>query len=81
MATKYLFNKIVFSVVIILLVLRIPVWGQQKCNYLVWADEFEYEGAPKTEKWGYDIGGNGWGIMNYSITPHQEIIRLLKMEG
>lgn len=27
----------------------------------VWADEFEYTGAPDTTKWGYDIGGSGWG--------------------
>jgi len=28
---------------------------------LVWADEFDYEGAPDPEKWGYDVGGHGWG--------------------
>lgn len=30
---------------------------------LVWADEFNYEGAPDPTKWGYDIGtgSNGWG--------------------
>lgn len=28
---------------------------------LVWSDEFDYEGEPDPEKWGYDIGGNGWG--------------------
>ncbi len=27
----------------------------------VWADEFEYTGKPDPAKWGYDIGGNGWG--------------------
>lgn len=27
----------------------------------IWADDFEYEGAPDTKKWGYDIGGSGWG--------------------
>ncbi len=26
-----------------------------------WADEFDYTGAPDTTKWGYDIGGRGWG--------------------
>jgi beta-glucanase (GH16 family) len=26
-----------------------------------WADEFEYTGAPDASKWGYDIGGSGWG--------------------
>ncbi len=28
---------------------------------LVWSDEFEYTGSPDSTKWGYDIGGNGWG--------------------
>lgn len=28
---------------------------------LVWSDEFDYEGLPDVEKWGYDTGGSGWG--------------------
>ncbi|SFD08203.1 Glycosyl hydrolases family 16 [Chitinophaga sp. CF118] len=27
----------------------------------VWADEFNYTGLPNSTKWGYDIGGSGWG--------------------
>ncbi|PWG78637.1 glycoside hydrolase family 16 protein [Pararcticibacter amylolyticus] len=27
----------------------------------VWADEFDYSGKPDASKWGYDIGGSGWG--------------------
>ncbi|HWN87950.1 MAG TPA: glycoside hydrolase family 16 protein [Chitinophagaceae bacterium] len=27
----------------------------------VWTDEFSTDGAPDASKWGYDIGGNGWG--------------------
>ena len=27
----------------------------------VWQDEFDYEGKPDPAKWGYDIGGHGWG--------------------
>lgn len=27
----------------------------------VWADEFDYVGLPDSSKWGYDIGGEGWG--------------------
>jgi beta-glucanase (GH16 family) len=26
-----------------------------------WADEFEYTGKPDSSRWGYDIGGKGWG--------------------
>ena len=36
---------------------------------LVWSDEFDYEGKPDEEKWGYDIGGSGWGnheLQNYT---------------
>lgn len=28
---------------------------------IVWSDEFDYEGKPKTTHWSYDIGGHGWG--------------------
>lgn len=28
---------------------------------LVWADEFDYCGLPDPAKWGYDVGGDGWG--------------------
>lgn len=27
----------------------------------VWADEFNIDGKPDSSKWGYDIGGSGWG--------------------
>lgn len=28
---------------------------------LVWADEFDQPGLPDPAKWGYDVGGHGWG--------------------
>jgi Glycosyl hydrolases family 16/PKD domain len=28
---------------------------------LVWSEEFNTDGAPNTAKWGYDLGGGGWG--------------------
>ena len=28
---------------------------------LVWSDEFDYTGLPDPAKWGYDVGGHGWG--------------------
>lgn len=28
---------------------------------LVWSDEFDYSGLPDSAKWGYDVGGHGWG--------------------
>jgi beta-glucanase (GH16 family) len=27
----------------------------------IWSDEFDYTGKPSSAKWGYDIGGSGWG--------------------
>lgn len=28
---------------------------------LVWSDEFNYNGLPDSTRWGYDVGGHGWG--------------------
>jgi beta-glucanase (GH16 family) len=28
---------------------------------LVWSDEFDGNGSPDSTKWGYDVGGHGWG--------------------
>ena len=28
---------------------------------LVWQDEFDRDGLPDPAKWGYDVGGHGWG--------------------
>lgn len=33
----------------------------EKPYSLVWADEFEKAGTPDAAKWGFDIGGGGWG--------------------
>lgn len=36
---------------------------------LVWSDEFDTAGAPNPSKWGYDLGGGGWGnneLENYT---------------
>lgn len=54
-----------------------PVCGQSDYNYLVWSDEFDYEGAPDTEKWSYDIGGNGWGnneLQYYSRSQNNSFV-------
>ena len=35
----------------------------------VWQDEFEYSGKPDPAKWGYELGGSGWGnneLQNYT---------------
>ena len=36
---------------------------------LVWSDEFNTDGLPDPSKWGYDVGGHGWGnkeLQNYT---------------
>lgn len=48
-------------IIVILLFSRSCSAQKNQCNYMVWSDEFEYEGAPDPAKWGYDIGGSGWG--------------------
>ena len=41
-----------------LFALILHVHGQKK---LVWADEFDKNGLPDSTKWGYNVGGTGWG--------------------
>jgi beta-glucanase (GH16 family) len=56
----------------IILVLLTAVFGCYKQSTLiqrnnsglgeiVWADEFNYSGLPDPQKWGFDVGGHGWG--------------------
>ncbi|WP_173075646.1 family 16 glycosylhydrolase [Tenuifilum thalassicum] len=51
-------KKIIFFSTILLLVSHFAA-GQVKV--LVWNDEFDYSGLPNSDKWGYDVGGGGWG--------------------
>ena len=45
---------------------------------LVWSDEFNKDGMPDTTKWGYDVGGNGWGNneLEYYTNARQENARV-----
>lgn len=39
---------------------------------LVWSDEFDTDGKPDPQRWGYDLGGHGWGnneLQYYTDTP------------
>ena len=38
-----------------------PTPTVEKPYSLVWSDEFSVNGTPDPTKWGYDIGGDGWG--------------------
>ena len=46
-----------------------PSADSQSSWKLVWSDEFNYTGLPDASKWGYDVGGHGWGnkeLQNYT---------------
>lgn len=45
----------------ILLTLATPIVNLAQVKVLVWSDEFNYTGLPASDKWGYDVGGHGWG--------------------
>ena len=36
-------------------------YAQQTNKVLIWADEFNYQGAPDASKWTLVTGGHGWG--------------------
>src|SRR5688572_12500070 len=44
----------------------------------VWQDEFDYTGLPDAAKWGYDIGGHGWG--NNELQHYTNSINNAKVE-
>jgi len=54
---------------------------------LLWADEFDVNGAPNTSKWGYNTGtGDGWGnneLEYYTTRPENVIIEngILKIKA
>ncbi len=46
---------------------------------LVWGDEFDYEGSPDPDKWGYRMGNiNGWGngeVQKYTDKPENVYVK------
>lgn len=60
-------NKI--AVFILLLIVSTGLSADWK---LVWSDEFEYSGLPDDTKWGYDIGGGGWGNQELQYYTEKE---------
>ncbi len=63
---------------ILLALFGLSAFGQDTCNYLVWSDEFDYQGEPHPEKWGYDIGGGGWGnneLQNYTASRTNSFVQ------
>ncbi|MBN2806377.1 MAG: family 16 glycosylhydrolase [Prolixibacteraceae bacterium] len=50
------------STTVILIFFLFNAYSQTtSCDDPVWTDEFDYTGAPASDKWGFDTGGGGWG--------------------
>lgn len=61
-------RKPLLSVFISLLLFPLGLLAQN-CYQLIWAEEFNYTGAPDPKYWGYDQGAHGWGnneLQNYT---------------
>lgn len=44
---------------------------------VIWSDEFDVDGAPNSSKWGYDLGGGGWGnneLQYYTNRPENSVV-------
>ena len=54
-------DRLILWFLILLGSTQVCAFGQSGCAQLVWSDEFDYSGAPDASKWGYDLGGGGWG--------------------
>ncbi len=45
----------------------------------VWQDEFDYAGLPDSTKWGYDVGGSGWG--NNELEYYTKVLKNAHVEN
>ena len=48
-------------------------------NTPFWSDEFNYQGKPDSSKWGYDLGGDGWG--NNELQHYTNDLKNAKVEN
>ena len=63
--------------VLIVLMIQTVVYSQPENARLVWSDEFNEDGAPDDTKWGYEIGGGGWGNNELQYyTSRQENVKV-----
>ncbi len=51
--------SVFYNLFLAIFLLSISVIAQEW--QLVWSDEFDNPGLPDASKWGYDVGGHGWG--------------------
>lgn len=47
----------------------------------IWCDEFDYEGVPAADKWGYDVGGTGWGNQELQYYTRADIDNAFVEDG
>ncbi len=55
-----------------------PTQDSTDFTNLVWADEFNVNGAPDTTKWSYDLGAGGWGNgeqQSYTNSPNNVVVQ------
>ena len=65
-------------ILFILLLLQQSSFAQTKYNKLIWADEFNHNGAPDSSKWNYELGAGGWGnneLEYYTSRPQNVIVK------
>ncbi len=58
--------------------ISVTVIVKPRIPQLVFSDEFDTPGIPDPAKWGYDIGGNGWGnneLEYYTDRPENVIVK------
>ncbi len=66
-------KKMGWFLLIVLFCYDNTLMAQTKKWKLVWSDEFNYKGLPDSTKWGYDVGGNGWGNDEKQYYTHQQL--------
>ena len=48
---------------------------------LLWSDEFNYNGLPDSNKWSYEVGGNGWGNNELEYYTEKDTLNAIVAEG
>ncbi len=64
--------------VAVLFILAMETVSAQTPSKLLWAEEFDYTGAPSPENWSYDTGDHGWGnneLQNYTNNPENAFVK------
>lgn len=71
--------RLFYKLLTLFLLISVTGYSQSNCWEQVWADEFEVNGLPDSEKWGYDLGGGGWG--NNELQTYTKNLENARVEG